>query len=283
MLRIDEEGLHDTEETTVDQFPSVVRPPPEYNDCDLGNTTNVCSRKQTSVQTEHTKYHLTNRSASLPSRQSSSPPSINTEENIKQRRRYASDSCNNNKHLTASIVTSFLQYLRSELRATTHDQINDYERIKTMESSDFHQYRPQSISMALDSSSQSSNDTSLNLLHHDEENKEISTLINLLILRVECLTNTTTLIETSKKPNIYPSIKQIDQNLTEYLYYLFNKFTKDDPEIGAPMIDKTNFVNVCQTLVRNGCFNMPSSTSPDQSYSEATLTNSNELTLIQPA
>ncbi|CAF1161740.1 unnamed protein product [Adineta ricciae] len=283
MFRIDEEDLHDTEETTVDQFPSVVGPPPEYNDCDLGNTTNICSSKQTSVQTERTKYHLTNRSASLPSRQSSSPPSINTEENIKQRRRYASDSCNNNKHLTASIVTSFLQYLRSELRATTHDQTNDYERIKTMESSDFHQYRPQSLSMALDSSSQLANDTSLNLLHHDDENKEISTLINLLILRVECLANTTTLIETNKKPNIYPSIKQIDQNLTEYLYYLFNKFTKDDPEIGASMIDKTNFVNVCQTLVRNGCFNMPSSTSPDQSYSEATLTNSNELTLIQPA
>jgi hypothetical protein len=44
------------------------------------------------------------------------------------------------------------------------------------------------------------------------------------------------------------------------------------------MIDKTNFVNVCQTLVRNGCFNMPATTSPDQSFSEKTITNSSDLT-----
>jgi hypothetical protein len=47
------------------------------------------------------------------------------------------------------------------------------------------------------------------------------------------------------------------------------------------MIDKTNFVNVCQTLVRNGCFNIPSSTSPDQSFSESTITNSSDRTLPQ--
>jgi hypothetical protein len=47
------------------------------------------------------------------------------------------------------------------------------------------------------------------------------------------------------------------------------------------MIDKSNFVNVCQTLVRNGCFNISLSTSPDQSFSEPTLTNNSDLTLNQ--
>jgi len=119
-----------------------------------------------------------------------------------------------------------------------------------------------------------------NLLKTNDDN-EISTLINLLILRVECLANKHILINKKKNHKSYPTIKQIDQNLTEYLYYLFNKFTKDDPDICTSMIDKTNFVNVCQTLVRNGCFNMPSTTSPDQSFSESTLTNSNDPTLTQ--
>jgi len=119
-----------------------------------------------------------------------------------------------------------------------------------------------------------------NILKTNDDN-EISTLINLLILRVECLANKHILINKKKNHKSYPTIKQIDQNLTEYLYYLFNKFTKDDPDICTSMIDKTNFVNVCQTLVRNGCFNMPSTTSPDQSFSEPTLTNNSNLTSTQ--
>jgi len=116
-----------------------------------------------------------------------------------------------------------------------------------------------------------------NLLKNSDDH-EISKLVNLLILRVECLTNENTLIQ---KNNTYPTIKEIDQNLIEYLYYLFNKFIQDESDINPPMIDKTNFVNVCQTLVRNGCFNIPSPTSPDQSFSESTITNSSDRTLTQ--
>jgi hypothetical protein len=116
-----------------------------------------------------------------------------------------------------------------------------------------------------------------NLLKNSDDH-EISKLVNLLILRVECLTNENTLIQ---KNNTYPTIKEIDQNLIEYLYYLFNKFIQDESDINPPVIDKTNFVNVCQTLVRNGCFNIPSPTSPDQSFSESTITNSSDRTLTQ--
>jgi hypothetical protein len=116
-----------------------------------------------------------------------------------------------------------------------------------------------------------------NLLKNSDDH-EISKLINLLILRVECLSNENTLIN---KKNHYPTVKEIDQNLIEYLYYLFNKFIQEESDLNPPMIDKTNFVNVCQTLVRNGCFNIPSSTSPDQSFSESTITNSSDRTLPQ--
>ena len=135
------------------------------------------------------------------------------------------------------------------------------------------------------SSNSSSIDLDLNLLSNentiknsDDDDDEISKLINLLILRVECLSNETTLIN---KKNSYPTIKEIDQNLIEYLYYLFNKFIQEESDLNPPMIDKSNFVNVCQTLVRNGCFNIPSSTSPDQSLSESTITNNSERTLTQ--
>jgi hypothetical protein len=115
---------------------------------------------------------------------------------------------------------------------------------------------------------------------NDNDDNEILKLVNLLILRVECLANENILINRDKNKT-YPTIKQIDQNLIEYLYYLFSKFIKDDNDLNTPMIDKSNFVNVCQTLVRNGCFNIPLSTSPDQSFSEPTLTNNSDLTLNQ--
>jgi hypothetical protein len=125
-----------------------------------------------------------------------------------------------------------------------------------------------------------STSSSINLNSNSDED-EISKLINLLILRVECLTNENTLID--KKIN-YPTIKEIDENLIEYLYYLFNKFVQEEPDLttSSTMIDKTNFVNVCQTLVRNGCFNLPTtSNSPDESLSESTITNSSDQTLPQ--
>lgn len=90
----------------------------------------------------------------------------------------------------------------------------------------------------------------MNTSSSDSDDQEISKLINLLLLRVECLTNEK------------PTIKQVDQNLIEYLYYLFNKFTRDESESNETMIDKSNFVNVCQKLVRNGCLNSSSSEPP---------------------
>ncbi|CAF0718159.1 unnamed protein product [Adineta steineri] len=194
--------------------------------------------------------------------------------------------------LTSSFTQNFVQvvyipinerYIQKPYKSC--EDINHlFETFKLSNNFAYQQYP---IRMSSLSSSQLLNPNSKQLSNEDlsketfDDNNEISTLINLLILRVECLSNKNTLIEKKKQTKIYPTIKQIDQNLTEYLYYLFNKFTKDDPDICTSMIDKTNFVNVCQTLVRNGCFNMPSSTSPEQSLSESTLTNNNELTLTQ--
>lgn len=110
----------------------------------------------------------------------------------------------------------------------------------------------------------------------NDEN-EILTLIDLLVLRVECLTNENQTIKKKKKKKFnenYPSVSQVDQNLIEYLYYLFTKFTHEEQM--NPIVDKNNFVNVCQTLVRNGCFDI-SSSSPDQSTSDTTIT---EQTII---
>jgi len=109
----------------VDQFSSI-RPPPKCRN-HYNSNNNICSDKQTSDETERTKYQTTNRSNSLPSRQSISS-NINIEESVKLRRRYASDSYKNNKNTTTSLVTSFIQYLRSELRATTNDQKYNHSR-----------------------------------------------------------------------------------------------------------------------------------------------------------
>lgn len=111
----------------VDRFPSV-RPPSECSN-QYSSNNNICSTKQTSDETDRTKYQRTNRSTSLPSRQSFSSTK-NIEENLKQRRRYASDSNKNNNNKTTALVTSFIQYLRSELRATTNGQKYDHSRIQ---------------------------------------------------------------------------------------------------------------------------------------------------------
>ncbi len=113
-----------TDETTtftlVDQFSSVQSPP---NCC----SNSIYSSKQTSNKNDRSKYQTINRPSSLPPTRHSSSLNENIDETIKQRRRYASDSNTNNKKNTPNLlVTSFLQYLRNELRATTSEKKNDY-------------------------------------------------------------------------------------------------------------------------------------------------------------
>ena len=112
-----------------------------------------------------------------------------------------------------------------------------------------------------------------NPLANNDKN-EILTLIDLLVLRVECLAN-----ESDGKPTnaAYPTVSKVDQNLIEYLYYLFAKFLRDESLTSTPTtptMDKTNFVHVCQTLVRNGCFDL----SPDQSSADTTISSDRTLT-----
>ncbi|CAF4012285.1 unnamed protein product [Rotaria magnacalcarata] len=111
----------------ADQFCSI-RPPRARRNHSSSNN-NICSNIHSTDETDPTKYQTTNRSTSLPARQTF-PSNKNTEESVEQSRRYASGSNNNNKTKTTSLVTSFLQYLRSELKATTNENINDYQRIR---------------------------------------------------------------------------------------------------------------------------------------------------------
>lgn len=110
-----------------------------------------------------------------------------------------------------------------------------------------------------------------NSLELNDQN-EILTLIDLLVLRVECLNNET---KKKKHKDTLPTVTEVDHNLIEYLYYLFKKFTEEDSDLPSPstnLIDKNKFVHVCQTLVRNGSFEL-TSLSPDQSMSDSTLTD----------
>jgi hypothetical protein len=122
-------------------------------------------------------------------------------------------------------------------------------------------------------SSNISNENSSEINDHNE----ILTLIDLLVLRVECLTN-----EKKKLKEKYPTVAEVDQNLLEYLYYLFTKFVNEESDSSnyliTPILDKNNFVNVCQTLVRNGCFDI---SSPDQSTSEATINDTDQTINLQ--
>jgi hypothetical protein len=117
-----------------------------------------------------------------------------------------------------------------------------------------------------------------NLLEINDQN-EILTLIDLLVLRVECLTNENKLNKKKKSKDKYPTVAEVDQNLIEYLYYLFTKFVTDDSDssnnLTTSNIDKKSFLTVCQTLVRNGCFDMPSP-DPDQSISDTTTSSSDQ-------
>ena len=114
------------------------------------------------------------------------------------------------------------------------------------------------------------------------DKNEILTLIDLLVLRVECLAN-----ESNGKPTnaAYPTVSGVDQSLIEYLYYLFAKFLRDESSTShpttTPTMDKTNFVHVCQTLVRNGCFDLSTvgeTLSPDQSSADTTISSDRTLT-----
>jgi len=115
-------------------------------------------------------------------------------------------------------------------------------------------------------------------MESNDEN-EILTLIDLLVLRVECLTNENQSTKKKKKKlsENYPSVAQVDQNLIEYLYYLFTKFTHDDQT--KPILDKSNFVNVCQTLVRNGCFDISSSSSEPSTITDQTIVHEYPTTI----
>lgn len=113
------------------------------------------------------------------------------------------------------------------------------------------------------------------------DHTEIVTLINLLILRVECLSKEKKPKKRKKRKDNHPTVAEVDQSLIEYLYYLFKKFINEETN-SSKTIDKNNFVDVCQNLVRNGCFDISSSSdvSPSltQSYSES-ISISDQTTL----
>lgn len=117
--------------------------------------------------------------------------------------------------------------------------------------------------------------------NHTDDEDEISKLVNLLILRVETLNNDASVNDEKNNRRASSVVKEIDHNLIDYLYYLFNKFINEDSESNTHMINKSNFVNICQTLVRNGSIKMSSPPPSEQLISEATMTNSCDSTLIQ--
>lgn len=120
-----------TDDTTtfilVDQFPAVQTPP----EC---SSNSIYPNKQSSNKTDRSKYQTTNRPTSLsPSRHTSSSLNENVDkEDVKQRRRYASDSNTTNNTTTSTnlLVSSFLQHLRNELKTTKIDKKHNYYRNK---------------------------------------------------------------------------------------------------------------------------------------------------------
>ncbi|CAF5007541.1 unnamed protein product [Rotaria sp. Silwood1] len=108
----------------------------------------------------------------------------NFDEDTKQRRRYVSESNTNHDEYDSNLlVTSFLQYLRNELRKSTNDKTNDFDQHTKQKSS----------KSAISSSIKISQSIIMNAQLKDEniyeinDYNEILTLINLLCLRVECL------------------------------------------------------------------------------------------------
>ncbi|CAF1146701.1 unnamed protein product [Adineta steineri] len=282
MNRIDEEedntdiaAVMITDDTTtftlVDQFPSV-QPAPVYSSSD-----SIYSSKQTSNTSSRSKYQTASRPTSLSPTRHLLSSNDNVIKDVKKRRRHASDSNTNHiKSIPTSLVISFLRHLRNELRATS-DKKNDYQQHIKQKSS-ARTNRTQILTIDLKMSNENLSTTN--------DNNEILTLIDLLVLRVECLANENKLISKKKhKKDNCPSVAEVDQNLIEYLYYLFTRFIHDETNssniLRIPIIDKNNFVSVCQTLVRNGCFDIPQPSvelSPDQSSSDTTSSSDKTLT-----
>ncbi len=108
--------------TLVDRFPSVQL----SSEC---TSNSIYPNKQTSNKNDRSKYQTTNRPTSLSPGRHFPSSNDNLIRDVKQRKRYASDSNTNNiKNIPTSLVTSFLRHLRHELRATTTNNKNDYHR-----------------------------------------------------------------------------------------------------------------------------------------------------------
>lgn len=126
------------------------------------------------------------------------------------------------------LVNSFLQYLRHELRRVASNRTK------------------------IDESSVDLTNFDLNSFSHESE--RISALIDLLVVRVQCL---------SKGKSFQSAeLNKIDKFLMESLYFLFKRFLENDPR--RSQIDQNQFVSICQQLVRRGCFDF-SSTISDRS------------------
>ena len=146
-----------------------------------------------------------------------------------------------------------------------------------------------------------SNKNSIDTVPAAAPGDEISAVIDLLLVRVdESLVNEKTLAaKKSKKKRKKKSRSRRksqafaepppDRHLLDYLDYLFTKFIDDNNnnnnnDCSVSMIDKTNFITVCQTLVRNGCFNLPSVPTSEPVLSASPTINtdtSNELNSTQ--
>ncbi|CAF0797138.1 unnamed protein product [Didymodactylos carnosus] len=232
---------------------------------------------------------------------------------VSKRRRYASEEPPS--MTTASLVNTFLQYLRDGLRSTSpknvHQRVNQSRsrtpstdsgspsdnRLSSTFNLSTHFYRHQypaiyTKSLRMVFQSPNSTSTSTHRLNNDSVlsndnalintsipstpitsdqdilDSEILTLVDLLVLRVACLSESSDEIPR-------PTVAEVDQNLIEYLYYLFTKFivtadtsVSDANSTDESLIDKKSFIQICQTLVKNGCFDMSSvSVSPTTSQS----------------
>jgi hypothetical protein len=113
-----------------------------------------------------------------------------------------------------------------------------------------------------------------NMSTEQTNQNEIMRLIDLLVLRVECLNNE------KKTPNELTSLSvtDVDRNLIEYLYYLFTRFIHVERNscetLTNASLDRNAFVNVCQTLVRNGCFGLTNANVPTTSVSLSSSSSS---------
>ena len=155
---------------------------------------------------------------------------------------------------STTLVTSFLQYLRHQLRTTANEK--DFSTRLRPKLKDWKTFQTRLM----------------NCKQNLDDEDQIFTLIDLLVLRVDCLTNE--IKAKSREDRIKPTLAEIDQNLIEFLYCLFKKFLNNEKE--KPRIEKNNFVEICQRLVRYGCFELSSNdkgNSNEQSTSE-TLSNS---------